>query len=172
MKGLPRSLSRGDPTRQEIIKQTFVVRNGALVVAGASGVGFGTLVIGDLPEGNILMLGAVSYLQFDGPISANVDDAWEGQYAIGTVPNANTTLTAGDEDLIQDTDLAAATVEVGVRTRGVHLPADTGEIHDNTDGSLELNLNLLVDDAHIGADDLTFTVNGEFTLLYSVLMDD
>ena len=44
-KGLPRSMSRGDPIRQEIIKQTFVVNEQTISVTGgaSSAAGFGTL---------------------------------------------------------------------------------------------------------------------------------
>ncbi len=172
-KGLPRSLSRGDPTRQEIIKQTFALNAVAVNIDGASGVGFGTVVVGDFPEGNILFLGAVSYLAISGPGGdAGLVDAFEADYGIGTTPMSDATISTGDEDIIQETAVAGATAEVGPRTRGTHLAADTGEIHDNTDNSLELNLNILVDDDDISADGIAFTVTGEFTLLYSVLMDD
>jgi len=171
-KGLPRSLSRGDPIRQELIKQTFLVRDGLLTVDGATGVGFGSLVIGDLPEGNILFLGAVGYMQFTGPGDAGLVDAFDSDYGVGTTPAGDGTITAGDVDIIQSTTIAQATAEVTPRTRATHLPADSGEIHDNTDGSLELNLNMLVDDADISADGMVMTVNGELTLLISVLLDD
>lgn len=171
-KGLPRSLSRGEPQRQEIIKQTFTVRNVTLTVDGATGVGFGSVVIGDLPKGNILLLGAVAYMQFTGPTSAQLSDTWNGDYGIGTTPAGDATITAGDVDMIQSTAVGPAVAEASPRTRGISLNADAGEIHDNTDNSLEINLNLLVDDADISANGIAMTVNGELTLLYSVLMDD
>ena len=43
---------------------------------------------------------------------------------------------------------------------------------DNTDGSLELNLNLIIDDAAVSADDQDFTVDGYVDLIYAVLGDD
>lgn len=169
MKGLPRSMSRGAPQRQEIIKQTVLVRDVTITVDGATGVGFGTAVVADLPEGNILFLGAVAYMQFTGPTSADVDNAWQGDYGVGTTPAGDATLAGADVDLIASTALAAATAEASPRTRGTNA---TQAILDNTDGTLEINLSLLVDDAHIGADDLAFTANGEIVLLYSVLADD
>jgi hypothetical protein len=172
MKGLPRSLSRGDPQVQEVVKRTFVVKNGLLTVDGATGVGFGSLVVGGLPEGNILLLGAVSYMQFTGPTSADLDDTWEGDYSVGSTPADDATLTAGDVDLVGSTPIAAATLEASPRTRGVVTAALVGTVLDNTAGALELNLSMLVDDAHIGADGIVMTVNGELTLLYSVLQDD
>lgn len=171
-KGLPRSRSRGAPIKQPIIKQTFVVRNGLLTVAGASGVGFGSLVIGDFPEANILFLGAVGYMQFTGPTSGSLVDTWQGDFSIGTTPASDGTLSAGDIDLLNTTALAAATAEASPRTRAISVNGDTGEIHDNTDNSLEMNLNLLVDNGDISADGIVFTVNGEFVISYVPLLDD
>ena len=45
-------------------------------------------------------------------------------------------------------------------------------ILDNTDGSLEINLNLLIDDADISADGIPITADGEFQILYTMLLDD
>ncbi len=171
-KGLPRSQSRGEPNRQEIIRQVINVQDGLLTVAGASGVGFGSLVIGDFPEGNIVFLGATAYLQFTGPTSGSLGDTWAGDYGVGTIPASDGTIAAGDIDLINTTALAAATAEASPRTRGVHVPGDVGETHDNTDNSLEINLSLLVDNADISANDIIFTVNGVVQLAYIVMLDD
>lgn len=148
---------------------TYSVENKTLTVDGASGVGFGTVVIGDLPEGNILILGAVSYMQFTGPTSGDLDDDWAGDYGIGSTPAGDATLTGADVDIIGSTALAAATAEASPLTRGALIPT---AIFDNTDGSLEINLSLLVDDANIGADDLDFTVDGHLHLSYIKLGDD
>jgi hypothetical protein len=171
-KGLPRSMSRGEPLRQEIIKQTVTVRDATLSIDGASGVGFGSVVIGDFPEGNILVLGAVAYMQFTGPTAATLADDWEGDFAIGSTPASDATATATDINVITSTPIAAATAEVSPRTRGTSTATDLDHVLDNTDGSLELNLTLLVDDADISADGLDFTVNGELQLVYIVLLDD
>lgn len=55
------------------------------------------------------------------------------------------------------------------RARGTNA---TQAILDNTDGSLELNLNLLIDDANISADSQSLTASGELHIVYSVLGDD
>jgi len=173
MKGLVRSLGRGAPQSQPIVKQTISVRSLALEVDGATGVGWGTAVAGDFPEGNIVLLGVVSYLQFTGPTDAALVDTWEGDYGVGSTPASDATITAGDVDLIPSTALAAATAEVSPKTRGVQADgAFAGVVLDNTDNSLEINVNLLVDDADISADDLAFTVDGEIYLSYVVLGDD
>lgn len=172
-KGLPRSMSRGNPQVQEIIKQTVVADGLAIEIDGATGVGFGSAVIGGLPEGNILFLGAIAYMQVSGPGGdAGLVDTWEGDYGVGTTPASDGTITAADVDLIESTALAAATAEVSPRTRANHLLADTGQILDNTDGSLEINVNVLIDDASISADDIACTLDGEVYLSYIMLGDD
>jgi len=172
-KGLPRSLSRGAPQQQEIIKQTFVIDSVPIIIDGATGVGFGSAVIGDLPEGNILLLGAVAYLQVVGTGGqAGLVDTWAGDFGIGTTPASDGTLSAGDIDLVDSTPLAAATAEASPRTRGAGATATNAAILDNTDGSLELNANVLVDDADISADGVTATLVGELYIAYIVLGDD
>lgn len=166
MKGLIRSLSR-NPVRQAVRKQVVRLSNVAISVAGTTGVGFGSAVIGDLPEGNILVLGAVSYLQFT-TVDADVQAAFDGDYSIGSAPTADAALAGAEVDIIPSTALGAATAGVSPVARGAQ-GAQT--LLDNTDGSLELNLNLLIDDANIsGTGD--FTVSGYVVLLYSVLGDD
>jgi hypothetical protein len=158
---------------RDIIKQTFVARDLPVTVDGLTGVGFGSAVLGDFPEGNILLLGAVSYMSLAGSgADANLVDTWSGDYGIGTTPAADATITAGDVDLVQSTAMGPAVAEVSPRTRGTSLAADTGEIHDNTDGSLEINLNVLVDDASIDADGVAMLANGELQIAYIVLGDD
>lgn len=170
MKGLQRSLSRGSPARQDVVKQVVKVNKLAIQVDGATGVGFGSAVIGDLPEGNILFLGAVAYMQFTKAASATgIQATFDGDYGIGTTPASDATITGADVDIIASTALGAATAGVSPRARGTNA---TQAIFDNTDGSLELNLNLLIDDANISADDQDLTVSGELYIVYSVLGDD
>ncbi len=171
-KGLQRSLSRAPHASGKSVTKTatFVATALAMNVDGATGVGWGTAVIGDLPEGNILFHGADVYLQFTGPTSGNVVDTYEGDFAVGSTPADDGTLTAGDVDFIPSTALAAATAEVSPRTRGVSTA--NGVVFDNTDGSLEINVNFLIDDADVSADTLAFTVDGEVKLTYTVLGDD
>lgn len=166
MKGLIRSLSR-NPVQQAVRKQIVRLSNVAISVAGTTGVGFGSAVIGDLPAGNILLLGAVSYLQFT-TADADVQVTFDGDYSIGSAPTADVTLSGAEVDIIPSTALGAATAGVSPVARGAQ---GTQAMLDNTDDSLELNLNLLSDDANIsGTGD--FTVSGYVVLLYSVLGDD
>lgn len=169
VKGLQRSLSRAPKSRGGPNVAVFKASDLAITIDGATGVGFGSAVLGDFPEGNISFKGAVAYMQITGPTSANVVDTWEGDYGIGTTPAGDATITGADVDIIDSTALAAATAEASPRTRGT---GSTAAIFDNTDGSLELNLNVLVDDADISADSLAFVANGEVHVTYEVLGDD
>ena len=170
-KGLPRSMSRGSASRQEIIKQNFVIDSTVDVTATSTAVGFGTTVIGDLPEGNILLLGAACYLSLAG--SGADDDlaaTWDGDFSIGTTATADVTLSGTDVDIIASTSLGAATAEVSPRVRAVNA---TQAILDNTDGAMELNLNVLIDAANIVDDTtVTLTASGVLQLVYVVMLDD
>ena len=170
-KGLPRSMSRGAAQRRDVIKQNFVIDGTVTVSATGSAVGFGTAVIGDLPEGNILLLGAVAYLSLAGTGSdANLTATWDGDFSIGTSPTADVTLSGTEVDIIGSTALGAATAEVSPRVRAVNA---TQAILDNTDGSMELNLNVLVDAATITDDQsVVLTASGILQLVYVVMLDD
>jgi len=173
-KGYPRGHTRGafvgGASKSGLIQ---VPAGTTITVDASSGAGWGTVVMGDFPAGNILFLGAVSYLQFSGTGSdADLDATWEGDYSIGTTPTADNTLATTEIDIVVSTALAAATAEVSPKTRAISANGDTGEIHDNTDGSLELNVNLLIDDANIAGVDSVITVTGELYIHYVVLGDD
>lgn len=165
--GLPRSLG-GASARHAIVKQTVSI-NTTVTVDGATGVGWGTAVVGDLPEGNIALIAAVGYVTLTGPTSANLSDTWNGDYGIGTTPADDGTITAADVNIIQSTAVGPAVAEASPRTRGT---SSAATIIDNTDGSAELNLNVLVDDADISADGIDVTAVGHLFLSYVVLGDD
>ena len=170
-KGLPRSLSRGDKRKQEIVKERIVISSTVSVVSVGSAVGFGTLVIGDFPEGNVLFLGAVSYLNFRGTGSdANLTATWDGDFSIGTGPDANGTLAGIEVDIIGSTAVGPAVAEIAPVVRATNAAQ---AIFDNTDGSLEINLNVLIDAGAItDASTVVLTVTGELLLCYTVLGDD
>ena len=157
MKGLPRSRSHAPAIDADIVKLRLPVAAVAMTIAnGSSAPGIGTVVIGDLPEGNLLMLGGVAYLQFDATGDTDATATWNGDYAIGSAPNADADLTdATDYDLIASTAIGPAVARVSPVTRGT---SAAQAILDNTDGSLEVNLNVMIDDAdQSGAVSLTVT---------------
>lgn len=168
MKGLKRTLKNqlGDILQNV----TIPVRNVALAVADGAP-GFGTVVLAGLPQGNILFLGAVGYLQFFSA-SATITATFDGDYSIGTVATVDTDLAdANEADIIPSTSMGAATAKLSPVVRGVSTDALGGLIIDNTDGSLELNLNVLIDDAAISGA-AAFIVNGTVSLAYLVMGDD
>lgn len=171
MKGLPRSMSRAAGGGGAGSGKTIPIKDLAIRTSGASGVGFGTKVIAGLPEGNILFLGATAYLKFT-KLDAGTIATFDGDFSIGTAPTADGTLSAAEVDIIPSTALGAATAGVSPMVRATHAAAVTGTVYDNSDGSLELNLNLLIDDASVSADDQDFTVSGVLALAYIVLGDD
>jgi len=167
-KGLPRSLKHSD---KSVVRVARVDINHAIEVTGDAGAANdGQVVIGDFPEGNILFLSAVAYVQFAGPTSDELADTWVGDYGIGTAPDANSALAGTDVNVIGSTEIAAATAELSPITRG---EGSTDTIFDNTDGSLELNLNLLIDDANLTDTEVVeITATGQLYMAYAVLGDD
>ena len=170
-KGLPRSLSRGSKQRQVVSKIQLAIDTTVTVSATGAAVGFGTLVIGDLPEGYIKMLGAAAQLSFAGSgADANLTDTWAGDFGIGTTPASDATITGTDVDIIASTALGPAVAEVAPTVTAVNA---TDALFDNTDGSLEINLNVLVDAANIVDDQsVDLTVQGVVELTYITLLDD
>jgi hypothetical protein len=165
-------MSRGAAQAQEIIKQTVVIRNQTVPVTSVTtAAGFGTVVVGDFPEGNILFLGALAYISLAGSgADANLIDTWNGDFSVGTNPTADVSLTGNEVDIIPSTATTVAVAEVSPRTRAANA---TQAIFDNTDGSLEVNLNVLIDAADIGdSQTVNLTANGEITLVYVILGDD
>lgn len=176
-KGLPRSLSKNvDPRNAVVPAVRDYTISGSLDITGvAAAVDAGTFVIGDLPEGNILFLGAVASVVVDATGDTDVIVDWTGDFGIGTIPNADLDLgDAGDDDIIPSTALTADTgLRITLATRGASTATENGVILDNTDGSLELNFNLLIDDNVItDTEDGTFVVTGNLKICYIVLGDD
>ncbi len=171
-KGLARSIGRGDQFQAPIVKENYVLRNVPISVVGATGIGFAGVPIGGLPPGNVLLLGAVAYLQVSSPTAdPDVIATWTGAFSIGTAITADSTLAGADVDIIPQTTLTAATARTSPNTRGVSASASCGVIFDNTDGTLNLNVNLLIDDASIsGTADMV--INGTIQMSYIVLGDD
>lgn len=172
MKGLPRSLSRGTKQRQ-VISRLEIPLNGATVTVSATGaaIGFGTLAIGDFPEGQIKMIGAACVMQFQGSgADANLTDTWSGDFGIGTTPAGDATITGADVDIIASTALGPAVAEVAPVANAIN---GVDAVFDNTDGSLEVNLNVLIDAANIADDtSVDLTVDGYVEITYITLLDD
>ena len=174
MKGYPRGHTRGEfaggASQSGLLRVPILV---TMTMTGATGIGFGTAVIGDFPEGNILFLGCVAYLEFAGDVTGDLADTWSGDFGVGTTPLTDGTISAGDVDLVPSTAVGPAVAEVSPKTRGAEADGSlSGVIFDNTDGSLEINGNLLVDDADISGDTAVVTVTGELYINFVVLGND
>jgi hypothetical protein len=168
MKGLQRSLKNA----QKNVLQNRTVRLNKLAIAIADGApGYGTAVIGGLPEGNILFMAAVGYLQFTSS-DADLTATFDGDFSVGTVATADGDVSdANEADILPSTAMGAATAKLSPVIRSVSTDALGGLIIDNTAATLELNLNVLIDDAAIsGAVDMTAT--GYIDLVYIVMGDD
>lgn len=172
-KGLPRSLSRQNKSVADIVKDRISLEGKTVTVsATGSAIGFGSAIISDFPEGNILLLGIGGTVGFAGSGSdANLTDTWSGDFGIGSTPASDATIAGADVDILASTAIGAATAEVIAPARVAEAHGDT--ILDNTDGSLEVNLNLLIDAANIVDDEsVEITLSGSIDLAYIVLGDD
>ena len=173
MLGLPRSLKRGGHlVKQNVTRTKIVIEDLDMnLPAAGSAKAIGSAVIGDFPEGNILLLGAAAYLAFQKRGGdPDIVDTWEGDYAVGSVPNADTTISGAEEDIIPEKSIGPGVAGIIGRTRGVNAAR---VMLDNTDGSLEINLNVLIDGVSV-VDDGTanITIDGEIELVYIVVGDD
>jgi hypothetical protein len=167
-KGLPRSLAHA---KDDVLQKVVIpVKNVTIsVVDGAPG--YGSVALAGLPEGNVLFLGAVAYLQLL-TADADITTTFDGDYSIGTAATVDGDLAdANEADIIPSTALGAATAKLSPVVRGVSTDALGGLIIDNTANTLNFNLNLLIDDAAISGA-ANFTVNGTLYLAYLVLGDD
>tara|TARA_R110000851_G_scaffold268071_2_gene420685 strand:+ start:15764 stop:16291 length:528 start_codon:yes stop_codon:yes gene_type:complete len=173
-KGFPRSLGRQNKAVAATVKDTIVLDGKTVTVTSvAAAIGFGSLQIHDFPEGNILVHGIAGTIGFAGSgADANLADTWEGDFGIGTTPAADATITGADVDIVASTASGAATAEVIAPARIASALA-AALMLDNTDGSLELNLNVLIDAADIVDDEsVVLTLSGTLQIAYVVLGDD
>jgi len=171
MKGLTRALKRGPAALRPALPYSIPIS----VVLSPTGITdtavSNTAVVGGLPEGNILLLGAVASLAFAGPgASANLTDDWEGDFAIGSAPTADATLNGAEVNIIPSTAIGPATAEVIAAVRSANA---TAAVLDNTDGSLEINLNVRFDANEVtNGQTVNITASGFLHLAYVLLGDD
>jgi hypothetical protein len=171
MKGLPYSMRRGSAQTGPALKKMRIKLDAKAISVADGAPGYGTVVIGDFPQGNVVYFGAVANMQFT-KTDADIIATFEGDAALGTAPTADGSLAGAEVDLIASASMGiAAVASVSPLTRYASAAALAGTIYDNTDGSLEINLNVLIDDGSIsGAGSLT--VSGWVELLYATLGDD
>lgn len=169
-KGYPRGLGRGKAQKQIVTKLRLPIEHTVNVAAAGAGIGFGTVVLGGLPEGHLKIMASAINLQLTGPTSADLSDTWDGDFGVGSTPLTDATISGTDEDLIAETALGAATAEVSP----VHVvPNGVDHVLDNTDGSLEVNLNVLIDAADIvDATNVDLLAEGYMEITLITMLDD
>lgn len=172
-KGLVRSLARAPKVRSAITKMRIPVNRLAISVVGATGVGFGFATLAALPEGNLLFLGAVSYLRFNKNGDADIQDTFDGDYSIGTAGTVDVDVADADEASIIPSTAFPAPAAAGLSgvIRGASTDALGGGIIDNTANDKNLILNLLIDDANISGT-ASMLVDGYVDVALIVLGDD
>lgn len=131
-----------------------------------STIAYGGSKIYDLPEGAVLMLGALSDLAVT-KSSAGVDDDWDGDFALGTAAADNdATLDGTEDDILPST--ATPQASSGATTANGQSTGSEIAVHDGTSSADDVYLNVLVDDTDHNVDgtacDLIF--NGTITLYW------
>lgn len=170
MKGLQRSLRRSGLRGNAATPVIHRVRRLGLPVSitdpGDANAGF-TAVIGDLPEGNIGFLMGVGYFILT-KNDADLTDTFTGNISVGTAPTADATLNGAEVDVLPSTAIQAAVAGV---SSGNRLTNVTPLVLNNTDGSLELNLNGFIANAAISAD-AALLVDVDLHLVLAMLGDN
>lgn len=176
-KGLKRSLERAPVGTEMFIKRfRYQVVNKTLSVAAAgAAVGFGSVVIGALPPGNVLAYGGGGYLTFL-TADADIGATWNGDASVGTTATADVTLATTEINLLPSNPIGPAVAKLVAgatgRVAGVSAIAAPGFL-DNTAADQNVVLNFLVDAADIADGSAAdFTVNGYIDLFLAVAGDD
>ncbi len=168
-KGLIRSQERGAALEQKITKMTLSLDGLAMAITEDTAIGWGTVVVGGLPEANILLLGLV----MDATLTASgtgIEADFAGSVALGTVATADDDITtpATNDDMLTSTAYSAADTSVAT----FKVDNATSVIIDNTDGTAEINLNVIIDDAGVAGDVGVLTAAGALYIVYVTLGDD
>lgn len=137
---------------------------------GANGA-WATAVLGNLPRGYLIFLGACIT---DAVImlGANVVTGWGGDISVGTSQlfNATQALDSTRANILPAQSVSAVGLNAVLHPH-FSTPSEHGLILDNTAKTMELNLNLKVDDIDI-SDDSTAVLQGEMRIAYVLLGDD
>lgn len=170
MKGLPRSRSRGPALASLLIKRSIKFRKTvAMTDAGAAGA-WGTVVLEGIPQGNMVLLGAMLYATLTKG-DANIIDAFTGNISLGSAATADATLSGSEVDLIPSTAVATGVAGVSANNRAASTATQNGLVVDATAGTTKFNLNVIVPDASSTANS-SFTVEGTLYVAYILLGDD
>ena len=172
MKGLKRSLDRGNPLEQHVIKETIVLDDFVINVTENT-TGFGTAVLDSFfSKGNVLLLGATFYADLS-TVPGNIIAAWEGDISLGTTGiSAAGALTGGLANIIPSSAVGPANIGVFANARVVSDGDIFGGTVNNTDEDKNVNLNIILDASSISADGDIAVSNARVTIAYLLLGDD
>jgi hypothetical protein len=124
------------------------------VAAAGAGVGFGTAVLGALPTGFLCITQTKASLAFS-TSDTDLAATFNGDFSVGSAPDADGALAGAEIDVVPSTSMGPAVARVTPAATGRRAVGSGALFLDNTAGSLELNLNVLVDAA-----DITDATNG------------
>lgn len=151
-------------------KTTLTLTDVVLALADEAGVvAYKGIKVYDLPAGLQTFLGAAASLSVVKD-SAGVDDAWDGDFSMGTVTASNNNaLTSTEANLIPSTAtpqaVAGATTAIGVSSALLMV--------DGHSTAGDLYLNFIIDDADhdVTGTACNLTVNGTITLYWMSMID-
>lgn len=146
-------MSKGTTLRQAVREGRVVglyrieVNHLISVSAAGAAIGFGTKHLDDFPVGHIYIQGAIARIGFEKQ-DANIITTWSGSFSVGSTPTADATLTGTDANIIAEQAIGPAVAGRIVAARTPALPITPFSL-DNSNGALELNLNMTVAAASI-----------------------
>lgn len=170
MKGFPYSLGRNRAADvPAVVRRRFSFASLAASITdpGSANAPFTAVIPNDLPEGNIALLAAVGYITVT-KNDADISATFGGNIAVGSAPTADATLNGAEVDILPSTALATGVAGVSADNRLTNV---TPVMLNNTDGSLELNLNGFIADASISGDG-AILMTGYVELAFAVMGDD
>jgi len=143
-----------------------------ITLADEAGViAYGGLKVYDLPEGAILINGAVADINLT-KSSAGVNDNWDGDISIGTATAANDAdLTSTEADIVAKT--ATPQAAAGATTGDMVTATAQMAIFDGTAAAKDVFVNVLVDDADhdVNGTACNIILNGTITITWVNLGD-
>ena len=159
----------------------FPINASVTAAAAGAGVGFGSVVIGNLPEGNVLLISAGGYFNFVSS-SANLTATWGGNFGVGSTTTAAGALTGTEVNIISSSAIAASTAKVSNGNRGLLAGSNASAstftacppvLINNVGKTVSLNFNIAVNAADItDATSAPVTVTGYVDLVVMVLGDN
>lgn len=183
-KGLPRGTGRAPiGTEQYIRRLRYPLNHSVTAAAAAAGVGFGTVVVGAMPEGNVMLLGAGGYFNF-ASASANLIATWAGNFGVGSVVTAAGALTTTEVNVIASSAIAASVAKVSNGNKGLYatgasaaaassFTANAPVIVNNVAKGVNMNFNIAVNAADItDATSAVILVTGYFDIAFMVFGDN